>query len=272
MNGQRWVIAAVVATVLANAGCVSCCHKSYQQALTHGAECDLPTPCRNQVYVFMVHGLTPSTDCGLETLRTKLAENGFAKVGIGETTSALTIECEIKHIRKCEPDAKFVLVGYDLGAAAAVCIARDLCKKDIPVGALVLLDPVACGEASGIPTLLVTSGKCSSTAAHTNRVSVPEASHFGLPAHPVTVATITELLKDVATAGYQEPGDPVPAWSYKHAPEMHRAVTGRWSEAWDFLSDRPGMAQAINTRTTTYPSQATTTAPVTSAGPVVIKR
>jgi len=270
MNGQRWVIAAVLATVLANTGCVSCCHKNYQQALTHGAECDLPTPCRNQVYVFMVHGLTPSTDCGLETLRTKLAENGFAKVGIGETVSGLTIECEIKHIRKCDPEAKFVLIGYDVGGGAAVCIARDLTAKDLPVEAVVLLDPLACGEACGVRTLLVTSGKTNSTAPHTERVAVPDASHFGLPAHPTTVTVITELLKDVASAGYQAPGDPVPAWSYKHAPEMHRSVTGRWSEEWDFLSDRPGNAQAINTRITSQPAPS---APVsTSAGPVVIKR
>jgi hypothetical protein len=272
MNGQRWVISAVLAAAFANAGCVSCCDKSYKQALSHGADCDLPTPCRNQVYAFMIHGLTPSTDCGLDTLRTKLAENGFAKVGVGETVSALTIECEIKHLRKCDPEAKFVLIGYDLGGAAAVCIARDLCAKNVPVEAVVLLDPIACGEASGIRTLLVTSGVCSSTAPHTDRVVVPDASHFGLPAHPTTVTAITELFKDIATAGYQAPGDPVPEWTYKHAPEMHRSVTGRWGEEWDFLSDRPGTTQAINTRTTTYPTP-TQAAPVsTSAGPVVIKR
>src|SRR2546430_2474575 len=99
MLQQRWVIGAVVAIALANAGCVTCCHKSYKQALVHGPECDLPTPCRSQVYVFMIHGLTPSCDCGLEALRTKLAENGFSKVGVAELGSELCVECEIKRIR-----------------------------------------------------------------------------------------------------------------------------------------------------------------------------
>jgi hypothetical protein len=269
MNGQRWVIAGVLAAILANTGCVSCCHKSYQQALTHGADCDIPTPCRNQVYVFMIHGLTPSTDCGLNALRTKLGENGFAKVAVGESFSGLSIECEIKDIRKCDPDAKFVLLGYDLGGAAAACIASDLCRKGMPVEAVVLLDPIASGKASGTRTLLVTSGKCTSTAPHTERVVVPEASHFGLPAHPTTVAAITELLKDIATINCQPPVDLIPEWSYKHAPEMHSAVTGRWDEEWDFLSDRPGMTQAIGTRIVT---QSVTTPISTSAGPVVIKR
>ena len=138
MTAKSWGIAAVLATVLANAGCVSCCHKSYQKALERGAECDIPTPCRNQVYVFMIHGVTPTTGCGLSALRVKLAEGGFAKVGVGELASALEIVCEVKKIRACEPDARFVFVGYDVGGAAAVCLARDLGKKGVPVDAVVV--------------------------------------------------------------------------------------------------------------------------------------
>src|SRR4051794_13154954 len=120
MRAKSWGIAAVLAIVLANTGCVSCCSKSYKQALNHGPDCDTPSPCRNQVYVFMIHGVTPSTECGLSALRVKLAENGFAKVGVGELASALEIIWEIKKIRACEPDARFVFIGYDVGGAAAV--------------------------------------------------------------------------------------------------------------------------------------------------------
>ena len=100
MTAKTWGLAALLATVLANTGCVTCCHKSYQKALQNGAECDLPAPCRNQVYVFLIHGVTPSTECGLSTLRVKLAESGFAKVGVGELASALEIACEVKKIRR----------------------------------------------------------------------------------------------------------------------------------------------------------------------------
>src|SRR4051812_30155073 len=112
MIGQRWVIGAVLATALANTGCVTCCHKSYAAALKCGPDCELPTPCRGQVYVFMIHGLTPTKDCGLETLRAKLGECGFAKIGVGELCSWLCIEQEIKEIRCDDPDARFVLLGY----------------------------------------------------------------------------------------------------------------------------------------------------------------
>src|SRR5688572_11999825 len=100
MTGQRWVIGAVVAILLANTGCVSCCHKSYQKAWERGSECDLPTACRGQVHVFMVHGLTPSTDTGLNALREKLAENGFAKIGVGEVVNVWWMASEIKNIQR----------------------------------------------------------------------------------------------------------------------------------------------------------------------------
>ena len=273
MTAKTWGLAVLLATVLANTGCVTCCHKSYQKALQNGAECDLPAPCRNQVYVFLIHGVTPSTECGLGTLRVKLAESGFAKVGVGELASALEIACEVKKIRACEPEARFVFVGYDVGGAAAVCLARELSGKGVPVDGVVLLDPLACKEACGVRTLLITSGNSTSTVAHSERLTVPDASHFKLPAHPVTVAAITELLKDVATHHWEPTGDLVPEWSYEHAPEMQPTTSGKWGEEWDFLSDRPGTAAAIGTRTITRPVGAPAPGPVsTSAGPVVIKR
>jgi len=269
MSGKTWGIAAILAMVLANTGCVSCCHKTYKQARENAPDCELPTPCRNQIYVFMVHGLTPSTSSGLDALRTKLGESGFAKVGVGELTSALEIVFEIKDIYKCDPDAKFVLIGYDLGGGAAQCLARELSARGVPIEGLVLLDPLACGEPCSARTLLITSGTTISSAPCTNRLAVPDASHYRLPAHPATVAAITELLKDLATRNWQAAPDPVPEFTYPLAPEMRPVLQSRPGEEWDFLADRQGPVPSINTRTVTRPVPAQT--PVTAAGPVVIK-
>ena len=57
MRGQRWVIGAVLAIALANTGCVACCHKGYQKALEHAPDCELSTPCRNEMYVFLIDGV-----------------------------------------------------------------------------------------------------------------------------------------------------------------------------------------------------------------------
>jgi hypothetical protein len=262
MRGQRWAVVAGLAIALANTGCVTCCHKGYEKSLQNGPECELPAPCRNQVYVFLLDGLTPPCVGGLGSLRTKLAENGFAKVGIADLAGGLCVEHEIKSIRACEPDAKFVLVGYDVGAPSAVCIARDLTSKGHPVEALVLLDPVGCKNAAGVPTLLVTTGKGACATPHGERVIVPDASHFGLPAHPTTVAVIVDLLRGVAASGYDAIGEPV---SEIYAP----AARGLKAE-WDFLADS-GPTRSLGTSVAAQPTAPVPAAPSPYAGAVTIK-
>lgn len=254
MSGRNWLIGALAVVAFAQTGCVTCCHKGYEKSLASGPECELPTACRNNVYVFLINGLTPPTHNGLNALRMKLGENGFAKVGIADLAGALHIEHEIKKIRNCEPDAKFVLVGYDLGAPAAVADAKHLAAKGIPVEAVVLLDPVGCKEVCCAPTLLVTSGKKPCTVPHSQQVLVPDVGHFSLPAHPTTVAAVTDLLSTIAGNNYTETGDPVPEWSYKDAPPMRQQVTGRWAAEWDFLSDR-GPVRSIGTGVAVQPAE-----------------
>lgn len=254
MTGRNWLVGALAAVALVQTGCVTCCHKGYEKSLASGPECELPTACRNSVYVFLINGLTPPTDTGLNALRMKLGESGFAKVGIADLAGALGVEHEIKTIRACEPDAKFVLVGYDLGASAAVCDARHLAAKGIPVEAVVLLDPVGCKEVCCAPTLLITSGKKPGAVPHSRQVLVPDAGHFALPAHPTTVAAVTDLLATIAGNSYTETGDPVPGWTYRHAPEMRPPVVGRWSAEWDFLSDG-GPPRAIGTGVAAQPAE-----------------
>ena len=261
MNQRMWAAGAVLAIVLANTGCVSCCSKSYATARNCAPDCDLPTPCRGNVYVFMVHGVTPTTSCGLEALRTKLAECGFAKVGVGELASAPCVWWEIKKIAKYEPEARFVLVGYDLGAPAAVCVARDLCKRKISIEAVVLLDPVGCGESRDLRTIVIASGSASySSLPYMPRVVVSEANHFQLPAHPKTVGTISGLLQEIAARNCELPVDPIEEWNYPPAPEMRPLPMARGDD-WDILAGGDGTPPAINTRVFTSPAAAAASAP-----------
>ena len=253
MNKRSWVSGAILATVLANTGCVLCCTKGYEKSLKNGADFDLPTQCRNEVHVFMMHGLTPSTDCGLNALRLKLGDNGFAKVGMGELCHAGWVKSEIDCIRRNDPDARFVLLGYDLGAATAVSLSRDLAAKGIPVEAVVLLDPMGCSaEPCGARTLLITSGMGIASVPHSGRVVVATASHFGLPAHPTTVAVITDLLSDIATQNCEPPLEMIPGHNDPNAV-ARRASNQQSGGEWGFLSDR-GPVRAIGARVTAQPA------------------
>lgn len=268
MNKRFWAVGAVLAVILANTGCITCCHDSYKKALAVGPDCELPPECRSRVYVFLVHGVTPTTDCGLSALRELLAASGFAKVGEAELAGSLCAALEIKRIHKCEPEAKFVLVGYDFGGVAAACLARELSGKGIPVAGVVLLDPLGpLPDRCDVPTLLITSGTTASRAPSTQHVVVPDAKHSTLPAHATTVASITNLLMEIAAGELEVREDPVPLWSYKHAPEMRPVIPARGGE-WDFLADGgptplPIGTQVISTTTTPVlvPGAPTTPAP-----------
>jgi pimeloyl-ACP methyl ester carboxylesterase len=265
---------------------MSCSDRCYQNAVRHAPECELPPECRGHLYVYMVHGLTPTTDSGLEALQLKLSECGFPKVGVGELSSAPLVWYDIRQTLKCDPDARFVLLGYDLGGAAAVCLARDLSARGVPVDAVVLLDPVACRQPGGIPTLVVSSGAMPATlppgfetadqtgaAAPVTRVVVPDSGHFKLPAHPQTVAAVLGLLKEIAAQHYREPADPIAAWSYRHAPEMQATPGGARLPEWNFLADSGEMPAAIAAPAALPTARtAAPAAPSTSAGAVLLKR
>ena len=272
MSARYWAIGAVLASVLANTGCVTNCHQGYEMTLKHGPYYDTSTPCRNRVHVFTLHGLTPSTDSGLNTLRLKLGENGFAKVGMAELCSAHWVKNEIERIRLHDPDARFVLVGYDLGGAVAVSLTRDLTAKGVPVDALILLNPLCCSaEPCGVNTLLIKSAKATSCVPHSAKVVVPDASHFGLPAHPATVTAVTELLREIALQHSPPPAEEIPEWSYQYAPESRRVPAKQLRSDWDFLADKPGTTRAIASRVVTQPTPVAEP-PSTYAGPVLLKR
>jgi pimeloyl-ACP methyl ester carboxylesterase len=270
MAARNWAVLALAAVAAFQTGCVSHCHKTHAAARDRGPDCDLPAACRNTVHVFLFDGLSPGGSCAMNTLRTELAHNGFAKVGIGSPASGFCALTEIDEIVACDPEAKFVLVGYDVGGGAAAHTARSLAKKGIAVQALVLLDPVACGNELPARTLLVSSGKAHPSAPHSSRVTVPDASHAKLPAHPTTVAVVTELLREVAVSGYIEAGDAVPAWDYKHAPAMRPAVPVR-GDGWDFLADDRRTPAALLAPVPTVAQQPVPPARPTSAGAVTIR-
>lgn len=268
MSKRIWVAGAVLGVALANAGCVTYCHEGCAKVWDRGADHELSNSCRAQVHVFMVHGLTPSTGHGLRALRHKLNECGFAKVGAGELVSGFCIEHEIKKIHRCDPEAKFVLVGYDFGGSVANCIARDLAEKGVPVEAVVLLDPLNCGKPSGARTILVTSGTTPSTVAHTDRLVVPDSNHYRLPTHPSTVAAIKGLLQEIAAKCAQPPVDPVPVWQFPGAPEMRPLPVAR-GDQWDILAEQGGVPQPVGTRVESPTAPPPTS---TSAGAVVVPR
>src|SRR5204862_3720290 len=124
-----------------------------------GPNAEVPLCDRSHVYAFLVNGLTPPGPSGLDGLRMKLAEHGFAKVYCGELCHVWWMWQEMKRIGCDDPAARFVLAGYDFGCGSAAGLARDAARRGLNVDALVLLDPATSTRATdcAIRTVVIRS-------------------------------------------------------------------------------------------------------------------
>lgn len=229
-----WMMVTVAALA---GGCTTCHHQACRSVLEAGPDCTLPLYNRQHVHIFLVNGVAPP---GLEGLRDRLNEHGFPKVYCGQLPHAVWMGQELRRVAGEEPEAKFVIVGYDLGGAAAVKLATDAIADQIQVEAVILLDPVASDAAAipGVRTLLVTSVKGAFTTPHTERLTIPDAGRFGLPTHLKTVAVVCNVLFEVASRIPPPPPAVETDWSYEHAPPVSPVTPALSSDpAWNFLRD-----------------------------------
>lgn len=219
MAGKRWLVVAGVATLLANAGCVSCCHKSSKVGFDAGPSCAVPLCDRQKVYAVLLNGVTPGGSAGLDALRDRLAERGFTKVYSAQVVHAGWLEREMARVCADEQGARFVVVGYDLGCVSAKDVAERMTAAGVPIDALVYLDPLGVKTGAAVSrTVVVRSGGVAAPVPHTEAVYVPSAGHFDLPDHPSTVEAVYRQMADAAFRVMHPPTSGPAALAYEHAP------------------------------------------------------
>lgn len=245
----RGSITLIVATVaLAGTGCVSCpkpaCHKAVYEA---GPTCEVPRGCRDRVYTFLVNGVNPWGSNSLDELEACMHRHGFCKVGRAGVLHGGWLVGEMKRIRESDPDARFVLVGYDAGAATAMRTATKAVEADIPIDALVLLDPIGPSLSKmkhDIRTVLIRSGGGTVMVPQAEIVPVPEADHFDLPGKTTTMAAVCGVLEEVGLSIWSELPNHVryPSWMSDDSPTGAFAPsrTEDTPSEWNFLHERVG--------------------------------
>jgi hypothetical protein len=243
MTGKAWLAAVSVGLLLGGSGCMTCCHQSAKVALEVGPTCDIPACDRQHVYAFLVNGITPALPTGLEGLRDRLADRGFVKTYYGQLCHAPWYYYEMKRLHRENPSARFVVVGYDFGCAAASALAADAVQAGVPVDAVVLLDPVGKQPMGGCATrtVLVRCG-CGEPAPHTESAAVPGANHFTLPAHPRTVDLVHDLLKESAVRVVHPEALDANVWGHEYAPPPRDLAVPPpgFAPDWLFLHDHAG--------------------------------
>ncbi|HYH69341.1 MAG TPA: hypothetical protein VD866_31900 [Urbifossiella sp.] len=199
MTRVRWALLTAMATLAGGGGCVSCAAHSARANWEAGPACPVPACERQHVYAVLVNGACPAGGCSLEGLRDGLTERGFVKTYYGQVVHVLWLASEMRTVARCDPAARFVVVGADIGAPVAARLARQAAADGLAVDALVLLDPVLMSSSAGcsVRTVLVTSGgDCS--AAHTERATVEGANRLTLPGHSGTIDFVCGLLTESA--------------------------------------------------------------------------
>jgi hypothetical protein len=222
------------------AGCISCGHDSCKLSEDAGPLCPVPVCDRRHVYTFLINGLAPN-EC-LDQLRLNIAERGFEKVGKMELCHTWWLWSEMKRIQRCEPEARFVLVGYGFGAASAVGLARDASRESVTVDAVVLLDPAGVKDWSGCAerVVVIRAGQPMATDESGRCTRVP-GGHISLPKQPQTADAIAAVLAETAARVEHPPFDEVPYFQHPDAPAPRddRLPPGA-PEEWRFLHDRIG--------------------------------
>src|SRR5271166_5283103 len=218
---SRLVCRCLLAAGLAGiSGCLSFVHPigCIEPELQQTCACT-PKCCRDHVYIFLMNGLDV-VNCGnLAGLRDYLHDLGFNKIYYGQLYHVWWFQCEIARIHREDPDARFVLVGYDLGVNAVDGLARHVAQDGVQIDSLVFLSG---NKGFGVPhskpdnvarvlNILPDDKKAErSVREYADNTRLGCTSHLGAPSHVSTLQLLAELLTTVAaTVPGVEPAEPV---------------------------------------------------------------
>jgi len=247
---QRLVSIAAAGLLAFAGGCMSFMHPVDPTAKENVRFCmDLPEYSRSRVYVFLIHGLDPFDYADLRGVRDYLHDLGFKKVYYGQLYHTPYFEKELVRIHRQEPEARFVVIGFSVGASMARDMALAAKEQGVPIDLLVYL----CG------TALFESDRDRPENVHRivnilprvqwNADSFPEGIetireegiwHFAAPTQPRTLDALAHEIAAVAEAvAVPEPGptstmpnlegEPLPT------PRRLQSKTQSTPDVWDFL-------------------------------------
>ena len=184
-------------------GCLSCCHPVAPPGPEVAEPCQaLPHPCRRQVHIFMLNGIDPLCCSNFKGLRQYLHTLGFTKTYYGDCYDAPWIAHKIRKIHREEPDVRFVLIGFDLGANAACWTAQTVAEAGVPIDLLVYLDGCCLSSGPGnrpgnVAQVLNVVAGCGKCLVGAEQIDV-SAWHNGTPTHPEPRCALARALAEVA--------------------------------------------------------------------------
>jgi hypothetical protein len=238
MTRQNGWIAGIAAVLVAASGCMTCGHSGYQYAREAGPECELPVCQRNGVYVFAMSSLNPVSVVALDGLREQLNRQGFAKVATGQTIHSGWMHREMRRIHDAEPEAQFIVIGFESAAPAAVRLAERSAAEGLAVGGVVVINSSSMPPPQSSTVRVLAIGAWEDTAQGVEAESAPNVATYGLATDTRTVEAVGRLMNEVAQIVPIPSTTDVAEWSYPHAPPMREQGDPALAPEWSFLFDQ----------------------------------
>lgn len=222
---------ALTIALLASLGCTTCRHRAAFDALSTDTDELCTYGQRNHVVAVLVGPETVFDLGGVGTFSKSLNEAGFARIYRGGILHANWLSREVQRTYEDDPEARFVVIGYDLGCRTARNLAVDLANSGVPVDAVVLLDPLAVDSNRALPakaevTVVRSHGWTGNPVPDAFESIVPGVGHYDLLASPETLGTVVTALSTVAqrvavTSIAESPNRPAhlgPEWDFVLGP------------------------------------------------------
>jgi hypothetical protein len=257
-TGCRLIL--IAATALMASGCASCfCPVPPIPEDAAARSAALPQVCRNHVYIFLISGQGPLDLGNMGGVRESLISLGYIKTYCGECCYSEYYKDEIRRLHREDESARFVVMGYGLGANTAAEISDAVRTDGVTVDLLVYCGGVTiCNDPKNRPSnalrvVHLLSGGVDSLGFAldgADNVQLADANHFGSPTHPFTMELLVKELTDAASrvsvVGLPQPAQP----SLEQLPAPRPADETQPRDDWDFLKPSP---PAVRPTTRTMP-------------------
>jgi hypothetical protein len=243
---RRATIFLAALLLLAESGCLSFVNPVEPATKEQLALCkQLPDYCRNRVYIFFLQGIDPLGCANFQGLHDHVRSVGFIKTYYGYPYHIFYFRNEMARIHKKEPDARFVVIGFNVAANLARDLAELAHEDDVPIDLLVYLGShtlTNCPENRPDHVLRVLNIQGCGWLAEgdsidgAENVHLGDAWHFGSPGHLHTRNLLEEELVQVACRVPYVQRKPVLQWE-EQAPAPTPLPGGKPGprDKWDFL-------------------------------------
>ncbi|HEX4592401.1 MAG TPA: hypothetical protein VH120_20895 [Gemmataceae bacterium] len=259
--------ALAAAALAAGPGCLSLDRKPIALSPDCAAACgEVPCACRGKTYAFLVSGFDPLDLDHVGDVRRALIQAGFTKIYNGQFYHDSFFAREMQRIRREEPEARFVVVGFSLGTEFAASLAESVGKQGVPVALLASVDPYWWSNAptrkpDNVEQVLNVHGErllFAPAMSPGSDVQIPGSFPANVTAHPLAVETVVRALATVAgNVPHTEPSIPAPDFASDQPTPRPVTRTDSPRDAWDFLKPMaklPPLGPNINEeRTSLHP-------------------